>query len=163
MDADDPVTIERAGEADAAEIYALQLSAYATEDARYPYTIPPLLQTFAEAAADCRRSLVLKAVTADGRIIGSVRGLLLADGRCQINKLMVLPDCRGRGTGSQLLRAIESTFPGCAFELFTGTRSTENIRLYKRHGYQVLRTDPQKELVYLQKKARLPAGSDTVR
>ena len=148
-----PVTIERASEKDDAEIYALQLSAYATEDARYPYTIPPLLQTFAEAAADCRRSLVLKAVSAEGRIIGSVRGVLLADGRCQINKLMVLPGCRGRGTGSQLLRAIESAFPGCDFELFTGTRSTENILLYERNGYLVLRTDPQQELVYLQKKA----------
>jgi GNAT superfamily N-acetyltransferase len=146
-----PVTISQATEQDYAAIFALQRQAYATEDALYPYTIPPMSQTYTEAAEDCRRSLVLKATTADGCLIGSVRGIRIAPDKCQINKLMVLPEWRGQGIGTRLLQAIEDQFADCDCELFTGTRSTGNIRLYQQQGYRITHTDPQKELVYLSK------------
>lgn len=145
------VTIEQATEQDYAAIYALQREAYATEDALYPYTIPPMNQTCAEAEEDCRRSLVLKATTADGHLVGSVRGIRIAPDKCRINKLMVLPPWRGQGIGTRLLQAIEEQFTDCDCELFTGTRSAGNIRLYQQQGYQITHTDPQKELVYLRK------------
>lgn len=145
------VTIEQATEQDYAAIYALQREAYATEDALYPYTIPPMNQICAEAEEDCRRSLVLKATTADGHLVGSVRGIRIAPDKCRINKLMVLPPWRGQGIGTRLLQAIEEQFTDCDCELFTGTRSAGNIRLYQQQGYQITHTDPQKELVYLRK------------
>ena len=78
----DDIQILRASEDDYGEIFALQLSAFATEDALYDTTIPPMLQTREEAIDDCRKNLVLKAVTQEGVIIGSVRGVE-RDGVCQ--------------------------------------------------------------------------------
>jgi hypothetical protein len=38
---------------------------------------------------------------------------------------------------------LESSFPGLVkYELFTGSKSVANIRLYQRHGYSVTRTQP---------------------
>ena len=55
---------------------------------------------------------------------------------------MVDPDCRRQGIGSTLLQAIEARLPQAArFELFTGARSTGNIRLYERAGYRAVRTE----------------------
>ena len=64
-------------------------------------------------------------------------------------------DLQRRGIGSALLAAIEQRFPDIeAFELFTGNRSVENLRLYDRHGYRHARTkvlSPAVSLVYLRK------------
>jgi hypothetical protein len=54
-----------------------------------------------------------------------------------------------------LMLAIETEFPSVRrFELFTGSRSEGNIRLYERLDYRTFRTDrlsPQVELVFLEK------------
>jgi hypothetical protein len=59
------------------------------------------------------------------------------------------------GIGSALLRAVESAFPSTKqFELFTGSRSEGNIRLYERHCYIVThRRDlsPNVTLVFMSK------------
>lgn len=47
------------------------------------------------------------------------------------------------------------------FELFTGSRSLGNLRLYRRLGYEEFRLEPlsdQVELVYLEKRASLADG-----
>ena len=150
----DLVRIVRAGPEDAAALFQLQKEAYASEGRLYPYLIPPLTETEAETAADIARSFVLKAVTADGGLVGSVRAVRTAPDTCQLRRLMVLPAYRGRGSGSQLLRAIESAFPDCVCRLFTGTRSHANIRLYLGLGYTVERVDEQQELIYFSKASR---------
>ena len=43
------------------------------------------------------------------------------------------------GLGTRLLGAIEQHFSGITYELFTGSRSVHNIRLYERHGYREVR------------------------
>jgi GNAT superfamily N-acetyltransferase len=123
--------------ADAAEILALQRLAYESEARLYnDWSIPPLSQTLESLIADIKVATVLKA-TEGTSIIGSVRASLAGD-VCLIGRLMVDPARQGRGIGTALLRAIEDMFPQvAAFELFTGSQSDGNIRLYVRCGYVV--------------------------
>jgi ribosomal protein S18 acetylase RimI-like enzyme len=67
----------------------------------------------------------------------------------------VHPGTQGRGIGTLLMRHIEGSFPSVArFELFTGSRSEGNLRLYERLGYQRFREtalSPTVTLVFLEK------------
>lgn len=131
------VAISPAAVEDAEEILALQKLAYQSEAALYGgYPIPPLTQTLEELIAEFRDHVVLKAEE-EGRIVGSVRAQQ-KDGVCQVGRLIVNPDSRRRGIGGRLLEEIEKHFPSVGrFELFTGSMSADNIRLYQRHGYAV--------------------------
>jgi len=134
---------------DAAPILALQKRAYAAEARLYEdQAIPPLTQTLASLQQEIETITVLKA-TENDVIVGSVRAHL--DGQvCKIGRLIVEPARQGRGIGSALLRAIEGSFPNAArFELFAGSKSEANIRLYRRHGYAVTQTSPLSERVTL--------------
>jgi len=73
----------------------------------------------------------------DGRFIGSVRGQLVDD-TWHIGRLMVVPDLHGRGLGRALLEFIQEVAPSDAtrFELFTGTGSEHNLKLYKKAGFR---------------------------
>ena len=73
----------------------------------------------------------------DGRFIGSVRGKLVDD-TWHIGRLMVVPDLHGRGLGRALLEFIQEVAPSDAtrFELFTGTGSEHNLKLYKKAGFR---------------------------
>lgn len=147
-------TILPATLADAAEILALQLRAYESEARLYAdWSIPPMTQSLEAMREELGRMQVLKAV-ADGVIVGSVRAYQ-SEGVCRIGRLIVEPGCQRRGIGSALLRAAEAGFPGArSFELFTGSRSEDNIRLYRRHGYEVAMSrnfSPSITLVFMSK------------
>ena len=132
--------IVAASRADAPALLALQKRAYQSEARIYDdWTIPPLLQSLASLQEEIRTMTVLKA-TEGGVIVGSVRAGL-RDGTCLVGKLVVEPALQRRGIGGALLRAIEAAFPhAAAFELFTGSRSENNIRLYRRNGYEASAT-----------------------
>jgi len=139
---------------DAAAILVLQKRAYESEARLYnDWTLPPLTQTLAAILEEFASSVVLKALAGD-RLVGSVRARE-TDGLCQIGRLVVEPELQGRGIGTTLMRHIESQFPGArAFELFTGSRSEGNLRLYERLGYQRAREkvlSPSVTLVFLEK------------
>jgi tRNA (guanine37-N1)-methyltransferase len=55
---------------------------------------------------------------------------------------MVAPDLQGRGMGRALLAHIEAVADpeATSYLLFTGARSADNLRMYRRAGYRV-RTD----------------------
>jgi methyltransferase (TIGR00027 family) len=153
------LSISAATTEDAAEILALQLLAYESEARIYDnWTIPPLTQSLESLQTQIQTETVLKAVE-DSAIIGSVRGAL-SQGVCRIGRLMVHPRHQGRGIGTQLLEAIERSFPAAPeYELFTGSRSEGNVRLYLRAGYVVTGSrrgpDPV-TLVVLRKRNAVP-------
>jgi GNAT superfamily N-acetyltransferase len=147
-------SITRADSQDASEILILQKLAYQSE-ARLndDWTIPPLTQTLAEMEKDIDTMMVLKAV-AGNRIIGSVRAHE-SSGTCFIGRLIVHPDYQKGGIGSALMNAIETAFSKTdRFELFTGTKSIDNIRLYEKLGYTQYRFEdlsPKVRIVFLEK------------
>lgn len=139
---------------DAPAILALQKLAYQKEAILYDdWTIPPLAQTLPEIQAEFVDSVFLKALRA-GQIVGSVRALF--DSRtCRIGRLMVHPDCQRNGIGSSLMKSIETVFSEAKrFELFTGTRSADNIRLYQKLGYSEYRQQdlsPRVRIILMEK------------
>ncbi len=96
----------------------------------------PLKQTLDELTDELNNGVILKLVTEDNAIIGSVRANT-KDGTTHIGKLMVHPDYRCRGLGSKLLTEIENCFPKTRYELFTATKSVNNIQLYQKMGYEI--------------------------
>jgi len=150
-----PFEIARAQLDDAEAILELQKLAYQSEARLYDdLTLPPLVQTLDSLRAEYPGSVVLKA--SDGaRIVGSVRARE-AEGVCHVGRLVVALDLQGQGIGTMLMRAIEAGFPAATrFELFTGSRSEANIRLYERLGYQRSREQvlsPTLTLVFLEKR-----------
>jgi len=146
--------IEEATLDDAEEILALQKAAYASEARLYKdFDLPPLTQTLEEMRTDFERQLVLKAVEG-GEIVGSVRARM-KDGRCLIGRLIVRPDCQGRGIGKALMTEIEGRFPQArSFRLFTGHSSEGPLHIYGEMGYERYRSEYLHEnltLVYLEK------------
>ena len=122
---------------DAPEILALQKLVYESEARLYDdWTLPPLTQTIDSLRAEFAVSVVLKAVGTDARIAGSVRARASGN-TCHVGRLIVSPDQQGRGIGTRLMSEIEARFPAIPrFELFTGSLSAANIRLYQRLGYR---------------------------
>ena len=150
-----PYRIQRAREGDAAAILALQKLAYQSEARLYDdWKLPPLTQSLDSLRAEFDSSRVLKAL--DGEtLVGSVRARGTS-GICHIGRLIVAPGLQGRGIGTRLMRAVEAEFPDVdRFELFTGSRSEANLRLYERLGYRRSREQvlsPAVTLVFLEKR-----------
>jgi ribosomal protein S18 acetylase RimI-like enzyme len=131
------VKIEKAKREDLNEILELQYLAYQSEAALFGTNdIPPLRQTLNEVVEEYNVGIILKMVDENGIIIGSVRAKENND-TVYIGKLMVHPDYRGNGFGTKLLSEIEHLFPNKRYELFTSTRSVDNIRLYQKSGYKI--------------------------
>ena len=118
---------------DAPDILSLQCLAYQSEAVLYnDWAIPPLTQTLEELNTEFHSSRILKAI-GEGKLIGSFRAKM--DGNtCSIGRLIVHPHY-------QLMTRIEELHPSALrFELFTGSLSDGNIRLYKTLGYQPFQT-----------------------
>ena len=146
--------ITKASEEDLQEILELQHLAYQSEAALFGrQDIQPLTETLDELAEEYKAGTVLKMTDENGKIIGSVRGKE-ADGTLYIGKLMVHPDHQRKGYGRRLVTAIEECCPGRRYELFTSTRSVNNIRLYESLGYKKFDerdADGEIRFVYLEK------------
>lgn len=145
--------IVRAQREDLEEILQLQYLAYQSEAALFgSKDIPPLKETIEEVIEEYNAGLVLK-MMCDGKIIGSVRARE-QDGTVYIGKLMVHPAHQKHGYGKRLLLEVENYYPGKRCELFTSTRSTDNIRLYKSVGYKEFdqrAVDEELVFVYMEK------------
>jgi GNAT superfamily N-acetyltransferase len=76
-------------------------------------------------------------VRLSGRLVGAVRARREGS-TWDIGRLMVAPDLAGQGLGRWLLRFAEAQAPDGveSIVLFTGARSTRNIAMYERAGFQ---------------------------
>jgi ribosomal protein S18 acetylase RimI-like enzyme len=146
--------IKKAERSDLQEILQLQYLAYQSEaDLFASRGIPPLKQTLDEVVEEFKSGIILKMVDDNNTIIGSVRAQE-RDGTVYIGKLMVHPDHRNKGYGTRLLTEIEKCFPDKRYELFTSTRSLDNIRLYQKLGYSIFArkaVNDELEFVYMEK------------
>lgn len=132
--ADAEVVLSRIAPSDAGEVLTVQRAAFVSEAQIYGSAdMPALVQTLAELEAELRAADGWVA-RIDGRLVGAIRtreegGLLL------IGRIAIAPDQQGAGIGQALLEAAESHSRAEEAELFTGSLSEANIRLYERCGY----------------------------
>lgn len=75
-------------------------------------------------------------ISENDTIIGSIRARE-SKGTVYVGKLMVNPYYRGNGYGTKLLKEVERYYPKKRYELFTSTRSINNIILYKKVCYKI--------------------------
>ncbi len=154
--------LENAAVEDAEEVLSLQRLAYRSEaEINNDFSIQPLRQSVAEVIEEFRMQTVLKVSAAkEGaaakKIIASVKGYQ-RNGTCHIGKLIVHPDYRNMGIGTELLGVIEKHFGGVSrYELFTGEKSARNIRMYERAGYRqfkIEKINDRLNLVFMEKQA----------
>ena len=128
---------------DAGEILTLQRACWVQEAlANDMLDIPALHESLAdvEASVDEWACFVVRS---EGRLVGAVRGRL-EDGHWDIGRVMVAPDLQGRGLGRALLDHIQAAAPAEAtsYVLFTGARSVENQRMYKKAGFSLRKDLP---------------------
>jgi len=147
--------IVKADYKDLQKLLQLQYLAYQSEAALFgSKDIPPLKQTLDEVIAEFREGIILKMVDENDVIIGSVRAKE-SNGTVYIGKLMVHPDHRCNGYGARLLAEIERYYPEKRYELFTSTRSIDNIKLYRKSGYKEFArkaVNDELQFVYMEKK-----------
>jgi tRNA (guanine37-N1)-methyltransferase len=103
-----------------------------------------------ESVADVERSLAwwtTFVVRAAGRLVGSVRLQTVGD-RCDIGRILVAPDLRGRGLRRWLLEYAEAAAPPevTHFALVAGAADAEDLRMFRKAGYRPIgRGDPSRE------------------
>jgi ribosomal protein S18 acetylase RimI-like enzyme len=129
--------IKAAAFKDSPEILELQKLAYLSEaELINDYSIQPLTQTLEDLQNEFDKSIVLKLINEDSNeIIGSVRAYE-ENKHVYIGKLIVHPNYQNNGFGTNLLKAIETSFKNKTFELFTSSKSERNLYFYKKNGYK---------------------------
>ncbi len=146
--------IKKAQKEDLEKILELQYLAYQSEAKLFGnMDIPPLKQTIEEVYDEFHKGIILKAVDEEGLIIGSVRAYQ-ENGTVYIGKLMVHPKMQKKGIGTKLLLEIENVYPNQRYELFTSTKSINNIRLYEKLGYKIFKEEAVSQdliFVYMRK------------
>ncbi len=122
---------------DAGEVLTLQRAAFVQEALIYDAVdMPPLTQSLDELRAELEDNLGCVAV-AGGRIVGAARARR-DDDVLLIGRIAIAPDQQGAGVGTLLLTAVEQRgrqAGASVAELFTGSLSEANLRLYEREGY----------------------------
>lgn len=127
--------IKKAGYEDLERLMRIQHLSYQSQaEMLNDFTIDPLLETLEDLQAVFSQLVILKAVSPDGALIGAIRGRVDGD-TCHVGRLFVHPDYRGRGIASRLLAEIEKACIRPRYELFTSSKSINNIRLYEKAGY----------------------------
>ncbi|MBQ6345323.1 MAG: GNAT family N-acetyltransferase [Methanobrevibacter sp.] len=144
-------------EDDLPKILALQYLAFQSEVKLFKNKKDlPLKQTLDELTDELNKGVILKLILDDDTIIGSVRAYT-KDGTTHIGKLMVHPDYRKRGLGTELMEKIENCFLNTIYELFTASKSVNNIEFYKKRGYKIFtekRINEELVFIYMRKPAK---------
>jgi GNAT superfamily N-acetyltransferase len=146
-----PITVDDAG-----EVLTLQRAAFVQEALIYDAVdMPPLTQTLDEVVAELEENLGCVALDGE-RIVGCVRARIDGD-LLLVGRIAIAPDQQGSGLGTDLLDAVETRGREAGArvaELFTGSLSEANLRLYEREGYRESERVPEDggvEQVFLRK------------
>lgn len=128
------VELSRISASDAGEVLTVQRAAFVSEAAIYgSVDMPPLTQTLSELEAELRAESGFTA-RIDGRLVGAIR-FVEQDDVLLIGRIAIAPDMQGEGIGRMLLEAAEKASRAPVAELFTGSLSAANLRLYEACGY----------------------------
>ncbi|MEU4016444.1 GNAT family N-acetyltransferase [Microbacterium sp. NPDC028030] len=150
------IVISPLSDADAGEVLTVQRAAFVSEAKIYgSVDMPPLTQTLTELQAELRSESGL-AARIDGRLVGAIR-FVEKDDMLLIGRIAIAPDVQGEGVGRMLLESAEKSSTARVAELFTGSLSEANIRLYERCGYVEHERVPDgdgTEQVFLRKQLR---------
>ncbi|GAA2930138.1 GNAT family N-acetyltransferase [Microbacterium luteolum] len=129
------IEISSIQDSDAGEVLTVQRAAFVSEAAIYgSVDMPPLTQTLSELEAELRTESGFVA-RIDGRLVGAIR-FVERDGLLLIGRIAIAPDMQGEGIGRMLLEAAEESSDADVAELFTGSLSEANLRLYESCGYE---------------------------
>ncbi|MEN6373756.1 MAG: GNAT family N-acetyltransferase [Smithella sp.] len=148
------IQIENASIHDAEEILELQKAAFLGQAQIYNnFRLPPLVQTIESIKDEFASKTFLKA-TFSNQIIASVK-FRSSGNVVHIDRLIVYPTFQNQGVGTYLMRTLEDRFPSSVvFQLFTGEKSSRNVHLYTKLGFQLVRkeiTDQGIVLVHMEK------------
>ncbi|MHC9043496.1 GNAT family N-acetyltransferase [Microbacterium saperdae] len=150
------ISIDQLDDADAGELLTLQRAAFVSEAQIYGSAdMPPLTQTLEQLRAELRENDAWGA-RAGGRLVGAIR-FRVDGGTLLIGRISVAPDQQGEGIGRMLLESAEQRSGAAEAELFTGSLSEANIRLYQSCGYAVSERVPDgdgTEQVFMRKPLR---------
>lgn len=130
------IILARVSQTDAGEALTIQRAAFVSEALIYGTAdMPVLTQTLDQLRAELAGSSGWVA-RQRGRLIGIIHAaeteeLLL------IGRIAVAPDIQGAGIGKRLLDIVEQNSRAPEAELFTGSLSESNIRLYQKCGYRI--------------------------
>jgi GNAT superfamily N-acetyltransferase len=156
----DDVTISRMQASDAGEILTIQRAAFVSEALIYgDPDMPPLVQTLEELRAEIEDGDGWVARVGP-RLVGVLR-CRETDELLLIGRIAIAPDMQGSGIGRALLEAAERHSLAPEAELFTGSLSEANLRLYERCGYRITeRVDngDGTEQVFMRKRISKNAG-----
>ncbi|WP_336646012.1 GNAT family N-acetyltransferase [Microbacterium sp. USHLN186] len=152
------IRFARIGPADAGEVLTLQRAAFVSEALIYgSVDMPPLTQTLDAVHAELSDCYGWTA-RADGRLVGALRGRIDGD-LLLVGRIAIAPDMQGEGIGRSLLEQAERASDAAEAELFTGSLSEANLRLYESCGYRISQRVPQDdgtEQIFLRKRLHAP-------
>jgi tRNA (guanine37-N1)-methyltransferase len=151
----DEIEIRPAVASDAGELLVLQLACWVQVQHENPGVHVAALHESLDDVRTWLESHTVLVARSGGRLVGAVRGIRHEE-VWDIGRLMVAPDLEGRGLGRELLGRMEALAPpgATAYWLFTGARSTRNLRMYKKSGYRVLGPYDEPGAVVLTKPVR---------
>jgi PncC family amidohydrolase len=128
------IRIEPISPSDAGEVLTVQRAAFVSEAQIYGSAdMSPLTQTLEQLEAELHTAQGWVA-RRRGRLVGAVRARE-TDDVLLIGRIAIAPDMQGEGIGRRLLAAAENASSASVAELFTGSLSEANIRLYESCGY----------------------------
>ncbi len=128
------ITLHPISPDDAGEVLTLQRAAFLSEAQIYgDLQSPALTQTLEQLQAELADADGFVA-RAGHRIVGAIRARE-SEGTLLIGRIAIAPDIQGEGIGRLLLEAAEEASGAVEAELFTGSLSEANLRLYERCGY----------------------------
>lgn len=136
--AGDDVVLTVATSGDMPELFTLTRACWVQEAQANDALDSPALVESMDALRASLETTTTWLARAGGRLVGSVRTEDRGD-EWYIGRLMVAPDLQGRGLGRRLLEHAEFTAPErvTQFALTTGSRSVDNLRMYRKAGYRV--------------------------